>query len=998
MPLRRLAPAALVLWAVACQESLPGSTNPAYVDYAIFDPTTGAIPLPNDLALATAAFVPGAQGQFLQSLATNGCTAGQQFPACGGFPNDTSVPITAGFERVPLSGGAPGVVPLDVVSSGAVRFCNGSADPTCNIAVLRVDTSTPEPQDATTVDVSYVGGTLVLSNKNPAPGAPWPSGARYVVALRAGQNGLRTTDGGWVNPSPIMWLLLQDVDLSLPENQSLLPGATPEERAAAGAQLEALRQIYATPQGGAPLSVFGLVDSQFPHREIAVLTTFNIVSGTYVVVDPAAGVVPLPSDFLLDPTTGKVAYLPDAFGPLAAGIATLDGFSTTGMIMAPTSGPIAAASVGVTDPANQSVFLYKMTLGGPVLVYDLVAGLTGGGAPTYVAQPPPLVDPVTGTSLLIGLQPAVPVETPLGILALPPLEEATTYAVVVTRRVQDCPGSPPSCTGGHDLIRNSAADLLTISTPIYSGGHSTVAGVSDALAQALEPMRAALQPVYAALPAPLTTQSVAMAYTFRTQSITNAALMLGAAPYQQSGGVDVFPDAPVPAYTTVLTPTQAAQKYGVPTSTGLLTGVDHFVDTVIVTFDELDPATGAFYANPADGVPTPIPALVAIPAGTPPAGGWPLVVFHHGLGRGRADMMLIAGALAQAGLASAAIDAPKHGDRSWCRIDADCASGATCNHSVFGNQGDVACPPGSPAGCTPPDFLPGLCTVPGLAHAPLMALPACTTPPTGDCWDGTGGIAVSSAAFLISGNFFRWRDSVRQDVLDQSMLVRVLTTANGQAVLGAAVDPTKVYYVGQSLGSIEGTLDLAANPRFSRAVLNVGGGTWVDIGTTSPTFQPLLAALLAGAGIDPVTNPAGYLQFLYVSKWVLDPADPLNFARHLVADPLPNLLFGGTPQPAKIVLGQAARCDDVVPNSTNQELYGLVGLAPLDPFASSTAAGLQWFMADTTTACPLDGSTGAGGATHGFLLDFANPSLTIKAQASAAGFLLGASPSTPVTP
>ncbi|HET6923190.1 MAG TPA: hypothetical protein VFI16_08580, partial [Anaeromyxobacteraceae bacterium] len=379
--------------------------------------------------------------------------------------------------------------------------------------------------------------------------------------------------------------------------------------------------------------------------------------------------------------------------------------------------------------------------------------------------------------------------------------------------------------------------------------------------------------------------------------------------------------------------------------------------------------------------------------GTAPAGGWPLVVFHHGLGRGRADMMLVAGALASGGMASAAIDAPKHGDRAWCRVDADCAAGATCSHAGFGNQGDVACPPGSPPGCTPPDFLPGLCTAPGLAYRPVATgLPAC---PAADCWDGTGGIALSSGSFLVSANFFRWRDSVRQDVLDQSMLVRVSTTPEGQAVLGAAIDPTRVFYVGQSLGSLEGTLDLAANPRFSRAVLNVGGGTWVDIGTTSPAFQPVVGPLLAALGITPGT--AEYLQFLHVAKWVLDPADPVNFARHLATDPLPNLLQGGL-QASKAILGQAARCDSVVPNLANQELYGLVGLAPLDPFATSSGAGLQWFMTDTTTACPADGSTGAGGASHGFLLDFANPSLTAQAQASAVGFLLGASPPTPVTP
>src|SRR5512144_1931864 len=117
MSSRHLATAAALLAVLACQPSVPASSNPAYVDYASFDPNTGDIPLPNDLALATAALVPGAQGEFLRSLATNGCAAGEQFPACGGFPNDQAVPIAANFQRVPVGGGAPGVVPLDVSAS-----------------------------------------------------------------------------------------------------------------------------------------------------------------------------------------------------------------------------------------------------------------------------------------------------------------------------------------------------------------------------------------------------------------------------------------------------------------------------------------------------------------------------------------------------------------------------------------------------------------------------------------------------------------------------------------------------------------------------------------------------------------------------------------------------------------------------------------------------------------------------------------------------------------
>src|SRR5207253_7358672 len=91
------------------------------------------------------------------------------------------------------------------------------------------------------------------------------------------------------------------------------------------------------------------------------------------------------------------------------------------------------------------------------------------------------------------------------------------------------------------------------------------------------------------------------------------------------------------------------------------------------------------------------------------------------------------------------------------------------------------------------------------------------------------------------------------------------------ATTGVQIDPAKIYYVGQSLGAINGVPDVAANPRFSRAVFNVGGSTITDIFTdTTGAFASSPNALLASIGIAPGT--AAYLQVLNVAKWVLDPA------------------------------------------------------------------------------------------------------------------------------
>ena len=254
-----------------------------------------------------------------------------------------------------------------------------------------------------------------------------------------------------------------------------------------------------------------------------------------------------------------------------------------------------------------------------------------------------------------------------------------------------------------------------------------------------------------------------------------------------------------------------AAKWGVPPELLSPAAISTFVETNVVTFDKLDPATGAFNPIPAAGASVPLPTIVAIPASPPPTGGWPLVVFHHGLTRSRGDVLFIAQALAGNGMVVAAIDAAKHGARAWCSkntvngVSTGCATGSTCDTTVFAQQ------QGDPATARP-----GLCTANGLQIVPI----GCDPTATPGCWDGTGGNSVTSGSFLISANFFRSRDTVRQDILDQSMLVRVLTSASGQAELQKAVgstttiaiNPARVFYVGQSLGKHRGHRRPGAEP------------------------------------------------------------------------------------------------------------------------------------------------------------------------------------------
>ena len=90
----------------------------------------------------------------------------------------------------------------------------------------------------------------------------------------------------------------------------------------------------------------------------------------------------------------------------------------------------------------------------------------------------------------------------------------------------------------------------------------------------------------------------------------------------------------------------------------------------------------------------------------------------------------------------------------------------------------------------------------------------------------------------------------------------------------------RVAYVGQSLGSIDGTTFMAIaqtpNTYVQNAVLNVPGGGVVGLLLGSPTFSPIILGGLAEAGVLPGTPAFG--QFVVAAQTVIDSGDPINFA------------------------------------------------------------------------------------------------------------------------
>lgn len=302
-------------------------------------------------------------------------------------------------------------------------------------------------------------------------------------------------------------------------------------------------------------------------------------------------------------------------------------------------------------------------------------------------------------------------------------------------------------------------------------------------------------------------------------------------------------------------------------------------------------------ARPSPDAPldVPVPFVVVLPAGSPPPGGWPVALMGHGYGGEMfRSALLIAGTLARRGIATVAVTVVGHGGGPEGRLE------------VTGRDGGAAL----------------------RVHVPGRGLDL----------DGDGKIGAAEGLAPPPGPLasLGLRDGLRQQAVDLMALIRALR--GGLDVDGDGVADTRgdaVYYVGQSLGGIYGTLFLAVEPRVRVGVLNVPGGPIPEVARLAPVFRPRLAEtlgrrtppLLNGAetfredlplrGDPPVTDPApGALaiqEYLARAEWLGRRGDPVAYARYLRLAPLP----GREP---RRVLVQFAWGDGVVPNPTTSTL------------------------------------------------------------------------------
>jgi hypothetical protein len=153
-------------------------------------------------------------------------------------------------------------------------------------------------------------------------------------------------------------------------------------------------------------------------------------------------------------------------------------------------------------------------------------------------------------------------------------------------------------------------------------------------------------------------------------------------------------------------------------------------------------------------------------------------------------------------------------------------------------------------------------------------------------------------------------DRLQQGVLNTLFLGRLLRNAAGFAASPAfqsggkpVIDPSHLYYDGNSQGGIEGGLTTAVAPDFRRATLGVTGMDYANVLVQrSVDFTPF-GAILYASYPDPSLHP--WILDLVQQLW--DRGDPEGFAQQMTAHPLPDT-------PSHTVLMQVAYGDHQVSN------------------------------------------------------------------------------------
>jgi len=583
------------------------------------------------------------------------------------------------------------------------------------------------------------------------------------------------------------------------------------------------------------------------------------VTMTATAAAPGYGETPFPTDAIRDGDhLGTIAGL-SAISPglpelVAAHVASLDGFGLRPLIEFPVDGALDPATI----PAATT------TLADPAAVVD--------------------VDPASperGRVIAMDWRYA----PDRGVLAGSPtsgqvLREGTRYAAFVTTAILDERGAP--------IRRSPTLDAL----PADPRWQSTAAALVELDAQTTAPIAGLAVFTTQHASAPLVAAREAMlALPEPTLAFDDPGVVFrGAARLDQILG-----------HATRATdgPRAGLERWGNDNPTGIAhdhVGVIATGQMTIARFRGDDTGTNLpddeTFQLDAAGTPRlvaiePIPITFILPSTPAPADGYPVILYGHGLGASRDQLLSFAEPLTSRGYALVGIDMVGHGSRFEPR-------------DLVANMANQL-----------PEFS-------GEA----------TTP------DGFGDVTGQATQFDFFEGFMSVsavRDSIRQSALDLCRVVALLHRPElDLSALGpdVALDTRRIAYLGESFGTVVGTVFAAIEPDVDLFVLDVPGGGILDlILPMSPEIAQLAVPFVQGL-YSPVAPVDRWNPLIGLMQAVIDGGDPLTYAPHVLRD---RFTIGGQELGPRSVVAIEVVGDQVLSNLGTDALATELGLDALEP-------------------------------------------------------------------
>jgi dienelactone hydrolase len=646
----------------------------------------------------------------------------------------------------------------------------------------------------------------------------------------------------------------------------------------------------------------------------------------------AIPVLPFPTDLFFSGTTDGTLNIPLTYAPMtltAAGLNTLDGYSTAASMITRFSQPINPLSLGGSSVRVVELYLSNSTKG-PAQGAELPAGVTSpvkrvlAPGADYLTRVSAAIDSNGQTLEIVPVKPLTPSTGTTNI----------GYLVLVTNGVKDANNNPAQPSADYAAIKSAPADCSTITnTTLNALCRLTKAHLSIGQAIGVNPA------------------DVVMSWSFSTQSIDDSLKILAATVPAQAIGVQA----------TGLTTKQANAAFAGKANI--------YVGTTVVPYYSKKPANtndgsflssfwvsatpppAAFFPNAtaphfitrfnpvpvAQGGNTTIPLLVTVPnatanaAGggcTKPTAGWPVVIVQHGLQGDRTQALAIADGFADACFVVAAIDFPLHGITNTANPFYQAANERTFNVDLINNTTSAPGPDGKIDG------------------------------------SGVHAIAVSVSSPLTA------RDGIRQGILDVGVLSKSLANLDLTGDNVSDIDGTRVHYTGLSYGAIHGMGVAKYLPNVRTVMASAPGGTWTRLMLGSPTFSPTIrSGVMASFARNPSSanfpeNGASFEQFFREVQTMIDPGDPFNHICNCAS--------------AKPLFIQKVKGDTVVQNAATDALLNAVNATKLKSGVNAVTAGQPVYV--TMTA-----------GSHGSLFDpTASLAATVEMQTQAIKFAASA--------